>query len=264
MYHPVTRKPYELVLVVLDLSPEGKKVFNVKTIDGLSGIKIETPRNKGIPGQCHRCQMYGHSARNCHARPRCVKCIGDHETVNCPRPKKAEIANGAPTSPPACVNCGTEGHPANYRGCPKAPRKTTRNAPPQTKRVMGKETVKSPKVILPIPAPAPTTNAWSKPPTMVRQQPATQAKPASPAVPTASKPVAPVPRPTPKVNAKKSIGDKSADFAYLLQIASEIDPDEVSALADELRAAPIHEQILIIGRNADIIKAFRRFNNRQI
>lgn len=33
----------------------------------------------------------------------------------------------------------------------------------------------------------------------------------------------------------------------LLQIASELDPDEIPTLADEIRAGPIHKQILIIG-----------------
>lgn len=267
MYNHLTKKPYELVLVIIELTPAGKKVFDLRTITGLSGIKIETPRNKGIPGQCHRCQMYGHSARNCHARPRCVKCLGDHETIDCPRPKKADIANGAPLEPPACVNCGTTGHPANYRGCPKAPRKHTRGptraAAPQAQRSTHKQVAAPPQALLP--APVPRVNAWSKPPSMVKPQQAPQTKSVRPVPPPSCKPVTPATQPAPqasKTKAQKSIGDKSADFAFLLQIASEIDPDRVSALADEIRAAPIHEQILIIGRNADVFKAFRRFNNR--
>lgn len=106
MYHPITRKPYEFVLVVLDLSPEGKKVFNVKTINSLSGIKVKTPRNKGIPGQCHRCQMYGHFARNYHARHRCMKCIGDHETITVLGQKRPKQLTVHPPHDPRVYNCG--------------------------------------------------------------------------------------------------------------------------------------------------------------
>lgn len=88
MYSHFTKKPYELVLVIIELTPARKKVFDLKTINDLSGIKIETKRDKGIPRQCHRHQMYRRSARNCHERPRCVKCRGDHETIDCPRPKR--------------------------------------------------------------------------------------------------------------------------------------------------------------------------------
>ncbi|GBP35568.1 hypothetical protein EVAR_17430_1 [Eumeta japonica] len=52
---------------------------------GLSGIRVEAPHKKGGPGQCHRCQLYGHAAANCHADPRCVKCLVPHWTRECPR-----------------------------------------------------------------------------------------------------------------------------------------------------------------------------------
>lgn len=63
MYRARERAPIDLVVVILDLSPEGKKVFNLKSICHISGISVEPPHRRGIPGQCHRCQLYGHSAR---------------------------------------------------------------------------------------------------------------------------------------------------------------------------------------------------------
>lgn len=118
MHRGKTLAPYDMVLVILDLTPEGKAIFNLKTCCSLSGLKVETPHKKGPPGQCHNCQHYGHSSRNCFAKPRCVKCLGDHGTAACPRPKDRAQC----TEPPSCVLCGEQGHTANYRGCPKAPR----------------------------------------------------------------------------------------------------------------------------------------------
>ncbi|XP_045456882.1 uncharacterized protein LOC123666908 [Melitaea cinxia] len=78
MYHPRTKAPYPMVLVVLELSPEGKTT------------------SPGLP---------------------CVRCLGDHGTTDCPR----RVLD--PEVPPSCVLCKQDGHPANYRGCPRAPRK---------------------------------------------------------------------------------------------------------------------------------------------
>lgn len=133
--------PYDMVLAICELSPAGKAIFNIKSICNLSGIKIEPPLKNGPPGQCHRCQLYGHSQRNCFAKPRCVKCLGDHATADCARPKdRAQCAE-----PPSCVLCGETGHPANYRGCPKAPRTTNKVA----KRAETRERFAAPSTTLP-------------------------------------------------------------------------------------------------------------------
>ncbi|KAL0852945.1 hypothetical protein ABMA27_012738 [Loxostege sticticalis] len=102
--------------MLLDHSAAAKDVFNIKAVCSISGLRVEPPRKRGTPGQCHRCQLYGHSARNCRARPRCVKCLGDHGTADCARYRATA------SEPPSCVLCDSAGHPANYRGCPRAPR----------------------------------------------------------------------------------------------------------------------------------------------
>ncbi|GBP69979.1 hypothetical protein EVAR_50748_1 [Eumeta japonica] len=71
--------PFWLVLAVLPRTEEAKNIFNnLKRVCGLSGIRVEASHKKGGPGQCHRCQLYGHAAANCHADPRCVKCLVPH------------------------------------------------------------------------------------------------------------------------------------------------------------------------------------------
>ncbi|XP_028038458.1 cyclin-dependent kinase inhibitor 1C-like [Bombyx mandarina] len=120
----------------------------------IGGHRRGAPYKRGTPGQCHRCQLYGHSTRNCNAA-RCVKCLGDHATIDCSRVK--EIA----TEPPSCVLCRKQGHTANYGGRPKAPRKRPANAPPKT---VGPKTSapRAPKPAF-VSAPVPTVSAWAKP-----------------------------------------------------------------------------------------------------
>ncbi|GBP22158.1 Nucleic-acid-binding protein from transposon X-element [Eumeta japonica] len=70
--------------------------------------------------ECHRCQLYSHAATNCHAPPRCVKCLDPHWTKECTRTRVSE-------GKPACCNCGSD-HTANYGGCPVAPKLKPKNS----------------------------------------------------------------------------------------------------------------------------------------
>lgn len=89
--------------------------------------------------QCKNCQRYHHVSINCHMPYRCVKCIGDHGPGACP----LNDPNNPEPDPNRlqCVNCLQFGHPANYRGCPKANEilerrrvsKETSNRAPSTK-----------------------------------------------------------------------------------------------------------------------------------
>ncbi|GBP00172.1 Nucleic-acid-binding protein from transposon X-element [Eumeta japonica] len=71
--HRMTRRdgsPLWMVLAILPRTDDAKKIFNsLRVVCGLSGIRVEAPFKKGGPGQCHRCQKYGHAAANCHADP---------------------------------------------------------------------------------------------------------------------------------------------------------------------------------------------------
>jgi hypothetical protein len=66
--------------------------------------------NRKRPTQCHKCQLYGHSAQNCGYNFRCVKCDKQHEPGQCER----KTRDGNPT----CVGCGGP-HAANSRQCPE-------------------------------------------------------------------------------------------------------------------------------------------------
>ncbi|GBP59899.1 hypothetical protein EVAR_44575_1 [Eumeta japonica] len=83
-----------------------------------------------------------------------------------------DISNPAQMRPQRCVNCNSEGHPASYKGCPKAP-----NFKPVTK-----VTSKPQSLITKPPWPenprdvtrgfAPATNAWSRTPARAVSEPA--------------------------------------------------------------------------------------------
>ncbi|GBP43100.1 Nucleic-acid-binding protein from transposon X-element [Eumeta japonica] len=106
-----------LALVILKKNDINKEIFKtLSKVCGLSGIIVEAQAGdkRGILGQCHRCQLYGHAAINWHAQPRCVKCSVPRWTKDCDRSKETE-------GKPACFNCGQE-HTANYGGCPEAPK----------------------------------------------------------------------------------------------------------------------------------------------
>ncbi|GBP25754.1 Nucleic-acid-binding protein from transposon X-element [Eumeta japonica] len=81
----------------------------------VSGIRVEA-RVIGGPGQCHRCQRYGHAAANCHADPRCVKCLVPHWT----RGARALVIQAKPE----CVNCASNIRPTTEGGA-----KPSRDAP---------------------------------------------------------------------------------------------------------------------------------------
>ncbi|GBP56328.1 RNA-directed DNA polymerase from mobile element jockey [Eumeta japonica] len=55
--------------------------------DHLSDIREEAPHKKGGPGQCYRCQRFGHGAANCHAEPRYPK-----PRLNLKRPTQVSTA----------------------------------------------------------------------------------------------------------------------------------------------------------------------------
>jgi hypothetical protein len=106
----------ELPLVLVELPPSEKNIFELKTVCFLT-VNVEKPRRNGWVSQCHNCQWFHHSQRNCRAAPRCVKCGKDHSSNTCGKSKE---------TPAICANCGGS-HTASYRGCCKFPQ--PKNAP---------------------------------------------------------------------------------------------------------------------------------------
>lgn len=238
MYNSRSKTPYELCLVILDLCPQGKSIFRIRSVCRLTGLRIETPRNRGAIGQCHRCQLYGHCARNCHARPRCVKCLGDHGTADCQRKDKS-------VGQPSCVLCQTEGHPANYRGCPKAPRKQRRGG----KQAARKQAKTKPVQEKFVPAPAPAVNAWFKP---------AQPKPAAPAAPKASPPVVASPAPKAPTSSTPASGNKSLNS--IISVIDTFGEVEFTLCMKKLND-PNYCRLTACSEHADLILAIRKLNH---
>ncbi|GBP86542.1 RNA-directed DNA polymerase from mobile element jockey [Eumeta japonica] len=143
-------------------------MYRIHRRDGSStGLALH---KRGGPGQCHRCQRYGHASANCHAQPRCVKCLIPHWNREYPFTKESG-------EKPACVNCN-QSHTANYKGCPKAPKilvkRTNRQDQKQTSGVsppLIRNTAHFPALGEKVattsgnglaPAPAPSVNPWGR------------------------------------------------------------------------------------------------------
>lgn len=112
-----TKKPMLLFALTLKKSEQNKGIYNIRYLLHQRITVEQQNKPRGIL-QCHRCQLFGHSAINCRAPPVCVKCAGPHITKECPHGDKIET--------PICNNCGGN-HPASYRGCLKNPNNTSIN-----------------------------------------------------------------------------------------------------------------------------------------
>lgn len=108
--HAVHAMHTQLPLFLVNLPRTENKIFDVSKICGISGINVEKQQPRSAPGQCYRCQKYGHSQANCHLAVKCVRCGGGHRAAECKLPKAAK-----------CANCGGP-HVANYRGSPTTPK----------------------------------------------------------------------------------------------------------------------------------------------
>lgn len=102
-----TQLPYPATLFLdLEHTAEAKSIYNINNIYGAL-MTIEAPNIRNAIPQCTRCQLYGHTKNFCRRPYACVKCSGDHPTINCPKPK---------STPAKCFLCGLA-YTANYKGC---------------------------------------------------------------------------------------------------------------------------------------------------
>ncbi|UYV70717.1 Prkrir [Cordylochernes scorpioides] len=102
-----TKEELPLIQVTLPKTPKNKDIYNITDICDMK-CRVEAYRAPKGPGQCHRCQSFGHSKFECRETPKCVKCGENHFTSECSKQK--EIL-------PKCANCQGQ-HTANWRGCP--------------------------------------------------------------------------------------------------------------------------------------------------
>lgn len=101
-----TKEPLNMFIVSFDSTENIKNIYEIKQI--LKTIVKTEPikPSKRIP-QCKSCQGFQHTKNYCCNPPKCVKCAGNHATVDCKKSDK---------DLPICCNCG-KNHPASYRGC---------------------------------------------------------------------------------------------------------------------------------------------------
>ena len=76
----------------------------------ITGIiyKVEEFRSPVSVQQCWNCQCFGHSAKTCRSKTKCLICGESHHHKGCPNREKKQ---------PKCANCKWP-HAASYKGCP--------------------------------------------------------------------------------------------------------------------------------------------------
>ncbi|KAI5644778.1 associated with zinc fingers domain-containing protein [Phthorimaea operculella] len=263
------KRIFDMVHVTLERSEAGKAIYGVKTVCNLSGIRLEAPRKTGIPGQCHNCQVYGHSSRTCHAIPRCVKCADNHSTAQCTRPKKTDppaADSSTPALPPVCVLCGETGHPANYRGCPRAPKANPKvlarllAKAAQANKSAGAQKQPSDTADncnFPPPRPAWGPKTGPTPPAPLPPKPLAPPKTA-PAKKAPPPPSPPRPTPPPKANAQ---GDLADALSVVSSFTSLFDVEEIIAYSEEIKANAGNAAALmqVAVRYSGLVLAFKNF-----
>ena len=71
--------------------------------------KVEEFRSTVSVQQCWNCQSFGHSAKTCRSKIKCLICGESHHHKRCPNREKRQ---------PKCANCKGL-HVASYKGCPE-------------------------------------------------------------------------------------------------------------------------------------------------
>lgn len=103
----ITKKPLHMFVVELKPNDNNKTIYDLKSLLNCR-IIFEPPRPKRSIPQCSNCQQYGHTKAYCYRKPKCIKCAGDHHSIECSRKERSDMVK--------CVLCSGN-HPANYKGC---------------------------------------------------------------------------------------------------------------------------------------------------
>lgn len=102
-----TKKPLSMFFIEVEANDNNKDIYNIQKLLHCR-VVVEPPRPKREIPQCGKCQQYGHTKKYCHRKPKCIKCAGDHLSIDCTRKGRSDNVK--------CVLCDGN-HPANYKGC---------------------------------------------------------------------------------------------------------------------------------------------------
>ena len=89
---------------------EGEALISQNLTCHTTGIiyKVEEFWSPVSVQQCWNCQSFGHLAKTCRSKTKCVICVESHHLKGCPNREKKQ---------PKCTNCKGP-HVASYKGCP--------------------------------------------------------------------------------------------------------------------------------------------------
>ena len=90
---------------------EGEALISQNLVCNVTGIvyKVEEFRASVSVMQCYNCQCFGHSAKTCRSKQKCLICGENHSHKGCPSRESRK---------PTCANCNGP-HVASYNGCPE-------------------------------------------------------------------------------------------------------------------------------------------------
>ena len=90
---------------------EAEALLSQNLMCNVTGIiyKVEDFRQPVSVTQCFNCQSFGHSAKNCWSKQKCLICGESHSHHRCPNKEARK---------PKCANCSGP-HVPSYKGCPE-------------------------------------------------------------------------------------------------------------------------------------------------
>lgn len=102
-----TKKLLPMFIVELQPKHNNKLIYDIKSLTQCR-FSFEPPKPKREISQCANCQQYGHTKAYCRRKPKCIKCAGNRNSINCARKSKSTDVK--------YVLCESN-HLANYKGC---------------------------------------------------------------------------------------------------------------------------------------------------
>lgn len=128
MIEPKSRRRHydeECIYILYFQKKDNVKLECLRQITGIFNIKVNwkyySTRSHG-PTQCSNCQDFGHGTENCHLKPKCIRCGGQHASEKCPHLPITDPGDSSTEKPKIpdekvqCANCGDK-HTANFKGC---------------------------------------------------------------------------------------------------------------------------------------------------